>query len=143
MAGRESAHEIVRLGEFELDRGSGELWKGTERLLLPDQPFRILLILIRQPGSLVSRDELRHELWAEDTFVDFEHSLNAAIKRLREALGDSASEPRFIETLPRRGYRFIAPVGGSTPAPSEVRSSFATASPTAPPPLKPARAFAR
>jgi TolB-like protein/DNA-binding winged helix-turn-helix (wHTH) protein/Tfp pilus assembly protein PilF len=102
--------EIVRFGDFALDLRSGELARNGDRILLPDQPFRLLVTLVRQPGELVTRDSLRRELWADDTFVDFEHSLNAAIKRLREALGDSALTPRFIETLPRRGYRFIAVV---------------------------------
>jgi len=105
-----SRPQLVRFGEFELDLQSGELSHNGERLLLPDQPFRLLTILIRERGSLVTRDDLRHELWSEGTFVDFERGLNAAVKRLREALGDSATAPRFIETLPRRGYRFIAGV---------------------------------
>src|SRR5262245_58515121 len=102
--------QIIRFADFELDLGSGELRKsGGDPVLLAEQPFRILATLIRQSGNLVTRDELRRELWPEDTFVDFEHSLNAAIKRLREALGDSATAPRFIKTIPRRGYRFVAP----------------------------------
>src|SRR5262245_48269256 len=101
---------IIRFADFELDVGSGELRKsGGDPVLLAEQPFRILVTLIRQSGNLVTRDELRRELWPEDTFVDFENSLNAAIKRLRIALGDSATDPRFIQTIPRRGYRFIAP----------------------------------
>lgn len=102
--------EVVRFGDLTLDLRSGELMRNGNRLLLPEQPFRILARLVEKPGALVTRDELRRELWADDTFVDFEHSLNAAIKRLREVLGDSATTPRYIETLPRRGYRFIAPV---------------------------------
>jgi TolB-like protein len=100
----------IRFADFELDVGSGELRKsGGDPVLLAEQPFRILATLIRQSGNLVTRDELRRQLWPEDTFVDFENSLNAAIKRLRTALGDSATDPRFIQTIPRRGYRFIAP----------------------------------
>jgi TolB-like protein/DNA-binding winged helix-turn-helix (wHTH) protein len=96
-----------------LDLRAGELYRnGGDRLLLPDQPFRVLATLVRRPGELVTREDLRHELWADDTFVDFEHGLNSAIKRLREALGETATAPRYIETLPRRGYRFIAPVTG-------------------------------
>src|SRR5580765_7478083 len=106
VAGSEST--IVRFGSFRLNLQSGELWNGPERTILPDQLLRILRTLVLRPGTLVTRDELRHELWANDTFVDFDHSLNAAIKRLREVLGDSATEPRFIETIPRRGYRLIA-----------------------------------
>jgi len=100
----------VRFSDYTLDLLSGELLRNGTRLLLPEQPFRILALLVRQWGTLVTRDDLRRELWPEDTFVDFEHSLNAAVKRLREALGDSATTPRFIETLPRRGYRFIGEV---------------------------------
>jgi Tol biopolymer transport system component/DNA-binding winged helix-turn-helix (wHTH) protein len=105
----------VRFDHFELDLQSGELCHHGNRLLLSDQPFRLLAILLRQRGSLVTREDLRHELWPEGTFVDFERSLNAAVKRLREALGDSAAAPRFIETLPRRGYRFIATVDDIDP----------------------------
>jgi len=110
MTAKRAEPRFVRFGEFALDLRSGELSKNGSRLLLPVQPFRILALLVRSPGTLVMRDDLRRELWRDDTFVDFEHSLNAAIKRLREALGDSAATPRFIETLPRRGYRFKAPV---------------------------------
>jgi TolB-like protein/DNA-binding winged helix-turn-helix (wHTH) protein len=108
--------EIVRFGDFALDLRSGEITRAGDRIHLPDQPFRLLVTLVRQPGTLVTRETLRHELWADDTFVDFEHSLNAAIKRLREALGDSATTPRFIETLPRRGYRFIGTVAEDRPS---------------------------
>jgi DNA-binding winged helix-turn-helix (wHTH) protein len=94
---------IVRFGVFELDVRSGELRKAGVRLNLPHQPLQILVALLERPGELVTRDELRHRLWSSETFVDFEHGVNAAIKRLREALGDSAETPRFVETLPRRG----------------------------------------
>ena len=109
---------LVRFGSFALDLRSGELTKNDNRLLLPEQPFRILALLVRSPGALVTREHLRRELWRQDTFVDFEHSLNAAIKRLRQALGDSATTPQFIETLPRRGYRFKAVVDAGSPAAS-------------------------
>ncbi len=100
-----------RFGLFELDEDSGELRKEGKRLPgLRDQALRILLMLLERPRNLVTRDELRERLWSADTFVDFDHGLNTAINQLRSALGDSASNPRFIETLPRRGYRFIAPV---------------------------------
>jgi TolB-like protein/DNA-binding winged helix-turn-helix (wHTH) protein len=102
---------VIRFGEFTLDLRSGELSRnGGDRAVLPYQPFRLLATLVRRPGEVITREDLRLELWANDTYVDFEHSLNAAVRRLREALGDSAATPRFIETLPRRGYRFIAPV---------------------------------
>ena len=94
-----------------MDLQSGELWNGADRTILPDQLLRILRTLVVRPGTLVTRDDLRRELWA-DTFVDFDHGLNQAIKRLREVLGDSAAAPRFIETIPRRGYRFIAAIDG-------------------------------
>ena len=84
-----------------------ELIKGNTRVRLQEQPFQIMRLLLARPGALVTRDQLRSRLWPEGTFVDFEHSLNAAVKRLRAALGDDARAPRFIETLPRRGYRWI------------------------------------
>jgi TolB-like protein/DNA-binding winged helix-turn-helix (wHTH) protein/Tfp pilus assembly protein PilF len=101
---------VVRFGAFELDLRTGELRKSGVRINLPDQPFQLLKTLLDRPGELVTRDELRQRLWSSETFVDFEHGLNAAVRRLRDALGDSADVPRFVETLPRRGYRFIAPV---------------------------------
>jgi DNA-binding winged helix-turn-helix (wHTH) protein len=85
-----------------------ELLKGDARIRLQEQPFQILEMLLERRGALVTRDELRARLWPDGTFVDFEHSLNAAIKRLRAALGDDAKAPRYIQTLPRRGYRWIA-----------------------------------
>ena len=100
----------VRFGEFELDENSGELWKDGARQVVAEQPFALLRALLARPGDLVGRDELRQRLWPAETFVDFEHGLNAAVKKLRDALGDSADSPRFIETIPRRGYRFIARV---------------------------------
>ena len=105
-----TAAQRLKFGEFEFDRQSGELWRNGDRVLLPNQPFRLLAILTGQPGTLVTREEIRRELWPEETFVDFEHSLNAAVRRLREAIGDSATAPRFIETIPQRGYRFIGNV---------------------------------
>ena len=97
----------VSFEEFTLDLRSRELWKNGQRLVLQEQPFQILTVLLEHPGRLVTRDELTKKLWPSGTFVDFEHSLNKAVNRLREALEDSAEHPRFIETLPRRGYRFI------------------------------------
>ena len=105
----------VRFGVFQLDVSSGELFKAGVRVTLAAQPLQILIALLDRPGALVTRDELRQRLWPSDTFVDFEHGLNAAVKRLRDALGEDAASPRFIETLPRRGYRFIAPVITSAP----------------------------
>jgi TolB-like protein/Tfp pilus assembly protein PilF len=99
---------IVRFASFELDCRLRELREGARRVRLQDQPFEILRLMLERPGDVVTRDELRRRLWPDGTFVDFEHSLNAAIKRLRAALGDDADSPRFVETVPRRGYRFIA-----------------------------------
>ena len=100
----------LRFGSFELDRRSRELRKGASRVRLQEQPFEILCLMLERPGHVVTRDELRQRLWPNGTFVDFEHSLNAAVKRLRAALGDDADNPRYVETLPRRGYRFIGAV---------------------------------
>ena len=105
-----SASAAVRFGAFELDLRSGELRKKGTRVPLQEQPFRVLARLLVCPGELVTREQLRQELWPADTFVDFERGLNAAMRRLRDALGDSAEVPLFVETIPRRGYRFIAPV---------------------------------
>jgi TolB-like protein/DNA-binding winged helix-turn-helix (wHTH) protein len=101
---------VLRFDGFELDFRSGELRKSGVKLRLQGQPIQVLAVLLKRSGELVTRDELRQEVWPEDTFVDFDHSLHNAIARIREALGDSAATPRYIETLPRRGYRFIAPV---------------------------------
>ena len=98
----------IRFGSFELDVRSRELRNGGSRIRLQDQPFEILRMMLDRPGDVVTREELCQRLWPNGTFVDFEHSLNAAVKRLRAALGDDADNPRFVETLPRRGYRFIA-----------------------------------
>lgn len=99
-----------RFGVFEADASTGELRRQGIRVKLNAQPFQILLLLLENPGRLLSREDLARELWPEGTFVDYEHGVNSAINRLREALRDTASSPRFIETLARRGYRFIAPV---------------------------------
>lgn len=97
-------------GLYEADPRSGELRKSGMKLRIQEQPFRILIELLERPGELVTREELRLKLWPADTFVDFDHGLNTAINKLREVLGDTANNPRFVETLARRGYRFIAPV---------------------------------
>lgn len=99
-----------RFGVFEADVRTGELRKHGIRLRLPDQPFSVLVALLERPGELVSREELVKRLWPDGTFVDYDHSLNTAVNRLRETLGDSAETPRFVETLPRRGYRFLGSV---------------------------------
>jgi DNA-binding winged helix-turn-helix (wHTH) protein len=105
-----SAGKTVRFGVFEVDLVSGELRKNGTLIRLQEQPFQILALLLERPGELVTRDDLRSKLWSADTFVDFDHSLNTAVNKLREALGDVASNPRFVQTVARRGYRFIAPV---------------------------------
>ena len=106
----EPVDDLVRFAAFELDLRTGELRRSGIRISLPDQPFQVLRALLDRPGDLVTREELRQRLWAAETFVDFERGLNAAVRRLRDVLGDSADVPRFVETLPRRGYRFIVPV---------------------------------
>ncbi len=118
----------VRLGSVELDPRSGELSSNGSRQTLPEQPLALLRALLAHPGELVTRDELRRELWPDDTFVDFEHGLNAAVKRLRDALGDSAEHPKFIETIPRRGYRLIAAVENVEPAERAVTENAPPAS---------------
>jgi cholera toxin transcriptional activator len=104
------ANGIFRFGVYEADPDSGELRKSGLRLRVQEQPFQVLLVLLDRPSEVVTREELRQKLWPADTFVDFDHSLNTIINKLREALNDSAANPRFIETLARRGYRFLAPV---------------------------------
>src|SRR6266851_5993491 len=121
---------ILRFGVFEVELRSGELRKQGVRIKLQDQPFQVLIVLLQRPGEVVTREELRNQNWPADTFVDFDNSLNTAINKLRDALGDSADNPRFIETVPRRGYRFIAPVNSDhqreLPAPT-VRRKIAAA----------------
>src|ERR1700757_2423220 len=104
---------VVCFDVYEADLRSGELRKQGLRVRLPEQPFQVLAILLEHPGEVVTREDLQKRLWPEGTFVDFEQGLNAAVKRLREVLGDSAETPRYIETLPRRGYRFIARMNAS------------------------------
>ena len=99
-----------RFGTFEADAATGELRRQGIRVRLNAQPFQVLLLLLDRQGELISREEIARELWPDGTFVDYEHGVNSAVNRLREALGDTASNPRFIETLARRGYRFVAPV---------------------------------
>jgi cholera toxin transcriptional activator len=101
---------LYRFGIYEVDVRSGELRKNGAKLKLQEQPFQVLAMLLQRPGEVVTREELRQRLWPADTFVDFDHGLNTAINKLRDSLGDSAANPRFIETLAKRGYRFIAPV---------------------------------
>jgi cholera toxin transcriptional activator len=108
--GTTGTDRLFRFGVYEAAEGSGELHKQGRRLRLQSQPFQVLLMLLERRGEVVSREEIRLRLWPEGTFVDFDHGLNTAINKLRDTLGDSAINPRFIETLAKRGYRFIAPV---------------------------------
>lgn len=116
----------VTFGEYLLDRPSRELSKSGQRIRLQEQPFQVLSLLLERAGEVVTRDELRQKLWPSSVYVDFDHGLNNAITRLREALGDDAAEPRFIETLPRLGYRFIHPVAIEPPAVAPRRRKFGT-----------------
>jgi TolB-like protein/DNA-binding winged helix-turn-helix (wHTH) protein len=103
---------VVEFGVFRVDLACGELRKNDLRIKLQGQPFQVLSLLLRNPGAVVTREQLRRELWRDDTFVDFDHALNTAVKKIRIALGDEAAAPRYIETIPRRGYRFLLPVHG-------------------------------
>ena len=120
---------VVRFSTFEVDLRQEELRKNGIRVKLTGQPFQILVILLEHPGDLVTREQLQRRLWPSDTFVDFDRGLNAAINRVREALGDSAENPRFVETLPRRGYRFIAPLVDSRPVGATLPASESNVSP--------------
>jgi cholera toxin transcriptional activator len=125
-----------RFGVFEADASSGELRRQGIKIKLNAQPFQLLLMLLDRPGEVLTREDIAQTLWSDGTFVDYEHGLNSAVNRIREALGDSASNPRFVETLARRGYRFVAPVQRMTaeitsqpvpeaPAPASVDSTLA------------------
>src|SRR5664280_1962704 len=107
---------VFRFGAFEVNEATGELRKQGIRIKLHSQPFQILVMLLERPSELVTREEMRQRLWGEDTFVDFDHGLNTAVNKLREALGDLASQPRHVETVSGTGYRFIAPVTLAAPA---------------------------
>src|ERR1700722_18315609 len=99
-----------RFGVFEANAATGELRRQGIRVKLNTQPFQMLMLLLSRPGELVTREDITRELWPEGTFVDFEHGVNSAVNRIREALGDKANNPRFVETVARKGYRFVAPV---------------------------------
>src|ERR1051325_4533477 len=103
-------HRILCFGSFEVDIASGELRRQGLKIRLQDQPFRLLVLLLDHAGDVVTREKARETLWPAETYVDFDHSLNTAVRKLREALGDSAETPRYVETIARRGYRFIVPV---------------------------------
>jgi len=112
MARPARSSDVVRFEAYEVDLRAGELYKSGRKIKLQDQPFQVLAMLLERPGDVVTREELQKRLWPADTFVDFDHSLNTAIKKLRLALGDDNKKPRFVETLPKRGYRFIGQVIG-------------------------------
>jgi DNA-binding winged helix-turn-helix (wHTH) protein len=134
--GPRSTPYVVRFGSFELDLRSGELYSSGRKVQLQEQPFRILRLLTECPGELVSREEIRSRLWPNGTVVEFENAVNAAIKKLRIVLGDSAEEPRYIETVKRRGYRLIVPVESSA-----TSSSDPTAEDVECPPFTPFRTW--
>jgi cholera toxin transcriptional activator len=117
----------IRFGIYEADVRAGELSRDSVKVKLQEQPFQVLLVLLEKPGEVVTREELRERIWPADTFVDFDHSLNTAINKLREALRDSAGNPHFIETKAKRGYRFIAPVqiigNGAVDAPEAITTA--------------------
>jgi DNA-binding winged helix-turn-helix (wHTH) protein/tetratricopeptide (TPR) repeat protein len=125
----------TRFGAFEVDSRAGEVYKHGIRLKLQDQPFQVLWLLLEHPGDIVTREELRQKLWPGDTLVNFDTGLNSAVKKLRDALCDSAEDPRYIETVPRRGYRFIAQIeNGNLPAPIPIEKRLATVPPVGPKP---------
>ena len=133
MAASGQPARTIRFDAFEVDLHAGRLRKHGLRIRLQEQPFAVLALMLERPGEAVTREEFRHSLWPSDTFVDFDHGLNNAINRLREALNDSADSPRFIETLPRRGYRFIASVkNGALPGSAPVQASLTPALPVVP-----------
>ena len=111
-----NSRQIRRFGPYELDLDAGEVRQNGLRVRLQPQPFKLLVLLTSRPGSLIRREEIRSELWPEGTFVDFDQSVNFAVKQIRDAFGDSATQPVYLETVPRQGYRFIAPVDAGAPA---------------------------
>jgi DNA-binding winged helix-turn-helix (wHTH) protein len=123
---------VARFGVFELDLSAGELRKNGVKLRLQGQPFQVLALLLERAGDVVTREELQQRLWPSDTFVDFDHSLNTAINKVREALGDSASSPRYVETLARRGYRFIAPLQSNVVKEAVLKSESVVATNASP-----------
>ena len=133
MAHSAAPRRILGFGSFEVDLASGELRREGRKVRLQDQPLHLLVLLLERAGEVVTREELRNELWPADTFVDFDHSLNTAVRKLREALGDSAEAPRYVETLARRGYRFLAPVTEREPAAPLPLSADAEVGSPAPP----------
>jgi cholera toxin transcriptional activator len=143
----DTARRVFRFGVFEANEGAGELRKHGVRIKLHSQPFKVLMLLLERPAAIVTREEMRRRLWGTETFVDFDHGLNTAVNKIREALGDSASTPRYVETVAGQGYRFLAPVtllAAARHLPEEeipaagdgaaARASVASATPTVAPP---------
>src|ERR1700685_955358 len=132
-----NGNRTVRFGAFEADLHSGEVRKSGSRIKIQDQPFKVLQILLEHPGVLVTREELQTRIWPNENFGDFDHAVNVAVGKLRTALGDCADDPSFIETVPRRGYRFVAQLEGiavETPAaPTAPGPAIVPAKPPAPP----------
>src|SRR4051812_35828069 len=129
---------LVRFDGFEIDLQAREVRRGAVRLRLQEQPFQILAMMLERPGEVVTRDDIRLRLWPDGTIVDFEHSVNAAVKRLRAVLGDNADSPRYVETLHRRGYRLVAGAGwgkGPPPPPPPAAGPGDSQTPPLPPPL--------
>jgi DNA-binding winged helix-turn-helix (wHTH) protein len=118
-----SSRRRVRAGLFEVDLGCGEIHKSGRKVRLQEQPFRVLAILLERPGEIITREELQARVWPADTFVGFDEGINTAIRKLRVAFGDSADNPRFVETIPRRGYRFVAPVHDTVAEPAQPLES--------------------
>src|SRR5579872_6593259 len=125
---REAESRIIRFGSFEADLAEGRLTKAGVRIHLQEQPFQILVLLLERSGQLVTREEIREKLWSNHTFVEFDDALNTAVRKLRAALCDSADNPRFLETVPRRGYRFVAPVRSIVDEPTHTLQGEKSAS---------------
>ena len=135
----EATRRVYRFGVFEADEAEGELRKHGLRVKLHAQPFQVLLMLLERPAELVTREEMRQRLWGDDTFVDFDHGLNSAVNKIREALNDSAARPRYVETVAGKGYRFIAPVALAAERPKAAEPAVeAVARAATTPPTEPA-----
>lgn len=127
---RDNAGRVFRFGVFEANEAAGELRKHGVRIKLHSQPFKVLLLLLEKPAEIVTREEMRHRLWGAETFVDFDHGLNTAVNKIRDVLADSASAPRYVETISGKGYRFLAPVTLLSPASdSYIEQAMADADP--------------
>ena len=122
VASKSDANRRLSFGPFSVDLRAGELYKGKRKIKVQQLPLQVLAALLETPGEVVEREELKSRLWSGDTFVDFEHGLNTAIKKLRQALGDSSAKPRYIETLPKKGYRFTGKLQGDVEKPSAKRA---------------------